>query len=161
MSIPNQLSMPGKINYTAGNEPDGILTYNLDAAPGGNMPISADVFQKGVAAFVAGGNLPIANLSYTFDKQLLLILLSFRDCTNLSFYNFLQPDGTQALAAVAVDNTGTPIGWDREKRMFGGGGNNFVGADFVHTTTLAAAQKFISTDNEGGFDFAGFVASLP
>ena len=157
MSIPNQLSMPGKITYTPGDDPDGIITYNLDVAANGNMPISADVFQKGIAAFMAAGDLPIANLSFTFDKQLLLILLSFSDCTGLTFYNFLKPDGTQSLAAVAVDNTGAPIGWNPEKGNFGTDSNTFVGADFVHTSSVSAAKKFIKPD--GGFDFAGFINS--
>jgi hypothetical protein len=158
MSVSNQLALPGKITYTSGDGPDGIITYNLDVDSGTNMPISAEVFQQGIAAFMAAGDLPIANLSFTFDKQMLLILLSFSDCKGLTFYNFVKPDGTQSLAAVAVDNTGTPIGWDRKKGSFGTSGNTFVGADFVHTSSVSGAKPFIEPD--GGFDFAGYIKSL-
>ncbi|UAY51548.1 hypothetical protein [Ferruginibacter albus] len=159
MSVPNQISFAGKTEYTVGDEPTGMITYMLDPDTTGGMPITSDVYQKGVVAYLEQASDTSEDLAAVyFSKQLLLFLLSFDECTGITFSRYLKPDGTQSLAALAVDENKMSLGWNPLTKGFTDG--KFVAAEWAHTSTQATAKKFLKASLPAGFDFERFFKSL-
>jgi hypothetical protein len=154
----DQISFPGKTEYVAGNEPNGLINYDANPDTSGGMPITADVYEKGVVAYIKADKKELKDekISYRFSKQLLLFLLSFDECTGLTFSKYLKPDGDESLAIVAVDAKNMPLGWKKDVNGFGEG-SGFTGAEWAHGgVILMDAKKCLKPGEEGGLDFEKF-----
>jgi len=115
-TTPKQIMLPGTVLDDTGSACDGTICINLDDQSRlGGRPISNDVFEQFVRNYNIQPDLqtrPHQHVAYVIDKQLLLILLSSKNCTGLLLCKCRRDPNdptTESIAFMAVDSKGSPL----------------------------------------------------